>query len=110
MKLRFVAIALLLSLTFAARSEAHDFSTTEKSALIGGGIGLATGGALGYAYGRPFEGALIGGGLGALGGAGIGYGLERRDRDRRWSDVGYGDPNYYGNAYYGDPNYQYGGY
>src|SRR5690348_9938750 len=91
MKLRFVAIAFLVSLTFAAHSEGQNFSRTGKGAMIGGALGLDAG-------------AVIGAGAGALTGAVIGKSLERRDRG--WPAPGYGDPSYYGDQYYyGDPYY-----
>jgi uncharacterized protein YcfJ len=47
-------------------------STREKSTLVGGGLGAATGAIIGAAVGNPGAGAAIGGALGAGGGALIG--------------------------------------
>ncbi|HXG18248.1 MAG TPA: glycine zipper domain-containing protein [Methylomirabilota bacterium] len=47
-------------------------STREKSTLVGGGLGAATGAIIGSAVGSPGAGAAIGGALGAGTGALIG--------------------------------------
>lgn len=44
-------------------------TTREKSTLLGGGLGAATGAIIGAAVGSPGAGAAIGGGLGAVTGA-----------------------------------------
>src|SRR6266849_1891577 len=104
MKLRFVAIAFLASVIFAAHSQAQDFSRTGKGAMIGGALGLDAGAAIGWVSRRPVGGAVVGAGAGTLTGAVIGKSLERRDRG--WPAPGYGDPSYYGDQYYyGDPYY-----
>jgi osmotically inducible lipoprotein OsmB len=56
-------------------------NTREKSTLVGGGLGAATGAIIGAAVGAPGPGAAIGGGVGALTGGLIGdqfLGMENR--------------------------------
>src|SRR5229473_3867817 len=54
-------------------------STREKSTLVGGGLGAATGAIIGAAVGSPGAGAAIGGALGAGTGALVGDQLQKRD-------------------------------
>ena len=55
-------------------------STREKGALVGGGLGAATGAIIGAATGNPGAGAAIGGALGAVGGGLIGDQLQKREQ------------------------------
>ena len=54
--------------------------TREKGALVGGGLGAATGAIIGAATGNPGAGAAIGGALGAVGGGLIGDQLQKREQ------------------------------
>src|SRR5262249_26491214 len=54
-------------------------STREKSTLVGGGLGAATGAIIGAAVGSPGAGAAIGGALGAGTGALVGDQMQKRD-------------------------------
>ncbi|MBI3247682.1 MAG: hypothetical protein HYZ50_14355 [Deltaproteobacteria bacterium] len=53
--------------------------TREKGALIGGGLGAASGAIIGSTVGSPGAGAAIGGAMGALGGGVIGDQLQGRE-------------------------------
>ena len=55
-------------------------STREKGALVGGGLGAATGAIIGAATGNPGAGAAIGGALGAVGGGLVGDQLQKREQ------------------------------
>ena len=55
-------------------------STREKGALVGGGLGAATGAIIGAATGNPGAGAAIGGALGAVGGGLLGDQLQKREQ------------------------------
>ena len=55
-------------------------STREKGALVGGGLGAATGAIIGAATGNPGAGAAIGGALGAVGGRLLGDQLQKREQ------------------------------
>jgi outer membrane protein OmpA-like peptidoglycan-associated protein len=52
----------------------------EKGALVGGGLGAATGAIVGSAVGNPGAGAAIGGALGAAGGGLVGDQLQQREQ------------------------------
>ena len=52
----------------------------EKGALVGGGLGAATGAIIGAATGNPGAGAAIGGALGTVGGGLVGDQLQRREQ------------------------------
>ena len=54
--------------------------TREKGALVGGGLGAATGAIIGAATGNPGAGAAIGGALGAVGGGLLGDQLQKREQ------------------------------
>ena len=56
-------------------------STREKSTLVGGGLGAATGAIIGAAVGNPGAGAAIGGALGAGTGALVGDRFQKRDNE-----------------------------
>lgn len=64
-------LACVLLLTFITGCS-QPLSTREKSTLVGGGLGAATGAIIGAAVGSPGAGAAIGGALGAGTGALIG--------------------------------------
>ncbi len=68
-----LALAVLLS------GCAQPLSTREKSALVGGGLGAATGAIIGGAVGNPGAGVALGGVLGAGAGALVGDQLQKRD-------------------------------
>src|SRR5713101_3131380 len=53
--------------------------TREKGALVGGGLGAATGAIIGAATGNPGAGAAIGGALGAVGGGLVGEQLQKQE-------------------------------
>ncbi len=55
---------------------------TGTGALVGGGVGAASGAILGGLGGRPAEGALIGGALGAVTGALVGHSMDEEERAR----------------------------
>jgi outer membrane lipoprotein SlyB len=61
---------LFLLILFSGCSQ--PLSTREKSTLVGGGLGAATGAIIGAAVGSPGAGAAIGGALGAGTGALVG--------------------------------------
>jgi len=69
-----VFLALLVSCS-------QPLSTREKSTLIGGGLGAATGAIIGAAVGNPGAGAAIGGALGAGTGALVGDQFQKRDTE-----------------------------
>src|SRR2546425_11620148 len=54
--------------------------TREKGALVGGGLGAATGAIIGAATGNPGAGAAIGGAPGAGGGGVVGGQLQKREQ------------------------------
>jgi outer membrane lipoprotein SlyB len=68
--LRKVIAGILILVLFSSCSQ--PLSTREKSTLVGGGLGAATGAIVGAAVGNPGAGAAIGGALGAGTGALIG--------------------------------------
>lgn len=68
--LRKVIAGILVLVLFSSCSQ--PLSTREKSTLVGGGLGAATGAIVGAAVGSPGAGAAIGGALGAGTGALIG--------------------------------------
>lgn len=70
----FALLALLASCS-------QPLSTREKSTLIGGGLGAATGAIIGSAVGNPGAGAAIGGALGAGTGALVGDRFQKRDTE-----------------------------
>jgi hypothetical protein len=55
---------------------------TASGALVGGGLGAATGAIIGSATGHAGTGALIGGGLGAVTGGVIGHAMDQQQRER----------------------------
>src|SRR5215831_15290999 len=73
--------AAVLAFALFVSGCSQPLSTREKSTLVGGGLGAATGAIIGAAVGSPGAGAAIGGGLGALTGGIIGnqfMGVENR--------------------------------
>jgi uncharacterized protein YcfJ len=72
-------VGALLLLFIAGCSQ--PLNKREKGALVGGGLGAATGAIIGASVGNPLAGAAIGGALGAAGGGIIGdqlQGVENR--------------------------------
>lgn len=55
----------------------------DRGALLGGGLGAATGAIVGSASGHPGAGAAIGAGVGALSGAAIGAGMDESEARNR---------------------------
>ena len=76
--MRGIAFFAILALV-ASCSE--PLSTREKSTLVGGGLGAATGAIIGAAVGNPGAGAAIGGALGAGTGALVGDQFQKRDNE-----------------------------
>jgi uncharacterized protein YcfJ len=77
---------VVLALTFALGGCSQPLNKREKGALVGGGLGAATGAIIGAAVGSPGAGAAIGGALGAGGGALIGdqfQGQENRQTEQQ---------------------------
>lgn len=72
--------AIIAVLTLIA-SCSEPLSTREKSTLVGGGLGAATGAIIGAAVGNPGAGAAIGGALGAGTGALVGDQFQKRDTE-----------------------------
>jgi len=72
-------LLLIVAALFASCSE--PLSTTEKGALVGTGLGAATGAIIGAAVGNPGAGAAIGGALGAGTGALVGNRFQKRDTE-----------------------------
>src|SRR5581483_4213369 len=68
-----------LALVLATSGCSQPLSTREKSTLVGGGLGAATGAIIGAAVGAPDAGAAIGGALGAGTGALVGDQMQSRD-------------------------------
>jgi outer membrane protein OmpA-like peptidoglycan-associated protein len=68
-----------LAVLFLFVSCSQPLSTREKSTLVGGGLGAATGAIIGAAVGNPGAGAAIGGALGAGTGALVGDQFQKRD-------------------------------
>ncbi|HEX9443294.1 MAG TPA: glycine zipper domain-containing protein [Candidatus Binatia bacterium] len=84
------ALAMLFLVMIAALAAgcSRPPTTREQGALVGGGLGLATGSIVGHAVGHTTSGALIGGPIGLLAGALIGdklmeqeYRQYRQDRE-----------------------------
>jgi uncharacterized protein YcfJ len=76
----------VFALTVIVSGCSQPLSTREKGALVGGGLGAATGAIIGAAVGSPGAGAAIGGALGAGGGALVGdqlQGQEVRQADQQ---------------------------
>jgi len=73
-------VASLMMLTLVA-SCSQPLTTREKSTLVGGGLGAATGAIIGAAVGNPGAGAAIGGALGAGTGALVGDRFQKRDQE-----------------------------
>lgn len=73
------SIPLLAGVTLLA-SCSQPLGTREKGALIGGGLGAATGAIIGSAVGAPGPGAAIGGALGSAGGGFVGDQLQQREQ------------------------------
>src|SRR5712692_4907648 len=71
--------AAALALAFLVSGFSQPLSTREKSTLVGGGLGAATGAIIGAAVGNPGAGVAIGGALGAGTGALVGDQLQKRD-------------------------------
>lgn len=69
---RFRQVIGLLVLLALVNGCSQPLSTREKSTLVGGGLGAATGAIVGAAVGHPGAGAAIGGTLGAGTGAIVG--------------------------------------
>jgi len=69
----------VLTLTFVLSGCSQPLSTREKGALVGGGLGAATGAIIGAAVGNPGAGAAIGGALGTGGGALVGDQLQGQE-------------------------------
>lgn len=77
---------IALALTFVLSGCSQPLNKREKGALVGGGLGAATGAIIGAAVGSPGAGAAIGGALGAGGGALIGdqfQGQENRQTEQQ---------------------------
>jgi len=75
--------SLVLCVAFLAVSGcSQPLSTREKSTLVGGGLGAATGAIIGAAVGSPGAGAAIGGALGAGTGALVGDKMQSQDTER----------------------------
>ncbi len=74
---RLVAGAVLPALLACGCS---NLSHTENGALIGGGLGAATGALIGKATGHTAGGALIGAGVGALSGGLVGNAVEKSEQ------------------------------
>src|SRR5881409_884304 len=77
----------LLGVSFLAAfvllaSCSQPLGTREKGALVGGGLGAATGAIIGAATGNPGAGAAIGGALGAVGGGLIGDQQQKQELAR----------------------------
>jgi outer membrane protein OmpA-like peptidoglycan-associated protein len=70
----------LLGVLFFLVSCSQPLSQREKGALVGGGLGAATGAIIGAAVGNPGAGAAIGGALGAGGGALVGDQFQKQDQ------------------------------
>src|SRR3954451_1632774 len=81
-RMRFSLSALILMVVFSACSQ--PLSTREKGALVGGGLGAASGAIIGAAVGAPGPGAAIGGAMGALSGGLIGDQLQGLERRAAW--------------------------
>jgi uncharacterized protein YcfJ len=64
--------ALAVAIVVVLSGCSQPLSTREKSTLVGGGLGAATGAIIGAAVGNPGAGAAIGGAFGAGTGALIG--------------------------------------
>src|SRR5713101_4277867 len=79
-KTSFLRGAALLAALILLASCSQPLSTREKSTLVGGGLGAATGAIIGSAVGSPGVGAAIGGALGAGGGALVGDQLQKREK------------------------------
>jgi hypothetical protein len=79
-KTRAVGIGLVIAAMSPLSGCAQPLNPREEAALVGGGIGLASGALVGSATGYPETGALIGAPLGMLAGALIGDELMERDR------------------------------
>ncbi|MBI3301232.1 MAG: hypothetical protein HYZ72_04025, partial [Deltaproteobacteria bacterium] len=77
--LRSRGVAFLAAVVLLA-SCSQPLSTREKGALVGGGLGAATGAIIGAAVGNPGAGAAIGGALGAGTGALVGDQLQKREQ------------------------------
>jgi outer membrane protein OmpA-like peptidoglycan-associated protein len=73
------SITVLTALVLLAGCS-QPLSTREKSTLIGGGLGAATGAIIGAAVGNPGAGAAIGGALGAGSGALVGNQMQNQER------------------------------
>ena len=71
---------LALALVFSTAFVGCETTPTQQGALIGGGVGAATGAIIGNQVHRSGEGALIGGAIGALGGAIAGDQVEQARR------------------------------
>lgn len=74
---RLVAGAVLPALFACGCS---NLSHTENGALVGGGLGAATGAIIGKATGHTAGGALIGAGVGALSGGLVGNAVEKSEQ------------------------------
>lgn len=63
-------------------------SHTENGALVGGGLGAATGAVIAKGMGRNgLPGAAIGGAIGALGGAAIGHAADQSEKKQAQAEV-----------------------
>jgi outer membrane lipoprotein SlyB len=71
-KLGFRRVVGFILLPIILSSCSQPLTTREKSTLVGGGLGAATGAIIGAAVGSPGAGAAIGGALGAGTGALVG--------------------------------------
>jgi len=71
--------AAAMAFAFVVSGCSQPLSTREKSTLVGGGLGAATGAIIGAAVGSPGAGAAIGGALGAGTGALVGDQMQKRD-------------------------------
>lgn len=72
-------VTILCTALVLLTSCAQPLSKREKGALVGGGLGAATGAIIGAAVGNPGAGAAIGGALGAGSGALVGDQLQKRE-------------------------------
>src|SRR5256885_9121871 len=76
--------AAALAFAFVVSGCSQPLSTREKSTLVGGGLGAASGAIIGAAVGAPGPGAAIGGAMGALSGGLIGDQLQGLERRAAW--------------------------
>ena len=73
------ASVVMVALIFFLGGCSQPLTTREKGALVGGGLGAASGAIIGGAVGSPGAGAAIGGAMGALGGGLVGDQLQGQE-------------------------------